>query len=319
MRDIAIASHLPYGNVTRSLEVTAVGGDAARTRGRVTAISSGYFETIGVKLIRGRDFSELEWRSRGGPPVAIIDEMMARTLFSNDDPIGRYLQPVYPPGDGGSGRMEIVGVVSAHREDLLSEQPPTRVFLPLGQDSVAHAFVHLRVAGPTIPNALPEQVRRTLLSVDAVIPLVRLAPFTAIMETNMELWAVRFAAILFGSFGLIALLLAVIGVYGVRAFMVARRTREIGIRVALGAQPRQLLAVLTMQGVLHIGIGLSVGLILSLATGRLLSSMLLRVSPNDPLSLAAAALPLAAAALLATWLPARRAVRTDPMTTLRHD
>jgi ABC-type antimicrobial peptide transport system permease subunit len=139
------------------------------------------------------------------------------------------------------------------------------------------------------------------------------------METNMELWAVRFAAILFGAFGLIALLLAVIGVYGVRAFMVARRTREIGIRVALGAQPRHLLAVLTIQGAVHIGIGLTVGLILSLATGRLLASMLLRVSPNDPLSLAAAALPLAAAALLATWLPARRAVRTDPMMTLRHD
>ncbi|KPJ88822.1 MAG: hypothetical protein AMS18_13105 [Gemmatimonas sp. SG8_17] len=319
VRDIALASHLPYGNVTQSLEVTAVRGNLARTRGRVTAISSGYFQAIGVKLLRGRDFSELEWRSRGNPPVAIIDERMARTLFSIEDPIGRYLQPVNPPGDRGSGRMEIVGIVSAHREDLLSEQPPARIFIPLGQDSVARAFVHLRVAGPTIPDALPEQVRRTLLSVDGEIPLVRLAPFTTIMETNMELWAVRFAAILFGAFGLIALLLAVIGVYGVRAFMVARRTREIGIRVALGAQPSHLLAVLTMQGAVHIGIGLSVGLILSLATGRLLASMLLRVSPNDPLSLAAGALPLAAAALLATWLPARRAVRTDPMMTLRHE
>jgi len=244
---------------------------------------------------------------------------MARALFSNDDPIGRYLQPADFPGDGGDGLMEIVGIVSAHRDDLMSEQPPRRLFVPLGQDSGGHAFVHLRVAGPTIPHALPDEVRRALLSVDAEIPLVRLAPFTAIMGSNMELWAVRFAAILFGAFGIIALLLAVMGVYGVRAFVVARRTREIGIRVALGAQPRQVLAVLTLQGAVQIAIGLSGGLVLSLATGRLLASMLLRVSPGDPLSLAIGALPLVAAALLATWLPARRAVRSDPMVALRHD
>lgn len=319
VRNVALASHLPFANVTKSMEVTAVGGDIARVRGRVTSISSGYFQAIGVTLVRGRDFSELEWRNRGGPSVAIIDERMARALFSNDDPIGRYIQPGDASDNGGVGSMEIVGIVSAHREDLLSEEPPRRVFVPLGQDSIEHAFVHLRVAGPTIPDALPGQVRRALLSVDAETPLVRVAPFTAIMGSNIELWAVRFSAILFGAFGTIALFLAVMGVYGVRAFVVARRTREIGIRVALGVQPRQLLATLTLQGAVQIAIGLSGGLILSLATGRLLASMLLRVSPSDPLSLAIGALPLAAVALLATWLPARRAVRTDPMVALRHD
>jgi ABC-type antimicrobial peptide transport system permease subunit len=139
------------------------------------------------------------------------------------------------------------------------------------------------------------------------------------MDGNVELWSMRFVSALFGTFGVIALLLAMVGVYGVKAFAVARRTREIGIRMALGGQPRQIFAIFIRQGAVQIAIGLGIGLLLSLATGQLLASMLLRVSPNDTVVLAAAALPLATAALLACWIPARRAAKVDPMEALRYE
>ena len=149
--------------------------------------------------------------------------------------------------------------------------------------------------------------------------MVRLAPFTAILENNTELWAVRFAATLFGVFGFIALILAVVGVYGVRAFMVARRTREIGIRMALGARPRGVVALLIMQGAVQVGVGVLIGVLLALVTGRLLASMLVSGSPGDPVAMLLATVPLAIAGLIATYLPAARAVKTDPTEALRRD
>jgi putative ABC transport system permease protein len=179
--------------------------------------------------------------------------------------------------------------------------------------------VHVR--GKAV-NAVPsgmlcDQIRKELHAFDAAIPLVQLAPFTATVDANPELWSVRFVAVLFGAFGAIALFLAIIGVYGVEAFMVARRTREFGVRLALGASPQQVCGLVVRQGLARIAVGLSAGLLLALVAGRILASMLLRVSPHDPRVLLTAALSLAITALLASWLPARRAARIDPIAGLR--
>jgi hypothetical protein len=322
---VALTSHIPFGHVDNNFDVSAVddssSNDPRRASGRLASISANYFGAIGVKLLRGRDFTDLEWRHPEGPQVVIIDERMAAALFPGEDPVGRYLERTRGPDETASEPMEIIGVVSAHWDKLFSEGPPPRLFLPLARRSPQHLFVHLRgeAADAVESGALREHVRKELQALDPGIPLVQLVPLTVMLDGNVELWSMRFVSALFGTFGVIALLLAVVGVYGVKAFAVARRTREIGIRMALGARSGQVFAFFIRQGAVQIVIGLGVGLLLALAAGHLLASMLLRVSPNDLVVLAAAALPLAIAALLACWLPARRAAKVDPMEALRHE
>jgi putative ABC transport system permease protein len=149
------------------------------------------------------------------------------------------------------------------------------------------------------------------------MPILRLEPFENIVEKNVGLWAIRLAAALFGIFGGIALLLAVVGVYGVKAYAVARRTREIGIRMALGADRRDVFALIMKQGALQTGFAVGIGLLLALGLGRVLARMLYQVSPSDPIALLASSVMLGSAALLACYLPARRAMRVTPMSALR--
>ena len=160
-------------------------------------------------------------------------------------------------------------------------------------------------------------LRRELRQLDADLPVLQQLPFTLLLDRSVTLWLVRLAAVMFGVFGGIALLLAVVGVYGVKAYAVQRRTREIGIRMALGADRRAVFSLIALQGVLQTAVSVGCGLALSLLAGRVLSTMLFAVSPADPLSLAAAAVLLSASALLACYLPARRATRVSPLTALR--
>ncbi len=322
---VALASHLPFGHITNNLDVSAVdersSEDPRRARARIASVSGHYFDTLGIKLLRGRDFTDLQWRHPEGAPVVIIDERLAAALFPGEDPVGKHLERSRGPQDTSSEPMEIIGVVSAHWDKVFADGPPPRLFFPLAQRSAQHLFIHIRCADTTAlaSGDLRHQIRTVLHALDPDIPLVELAPFATILDGNLELWSMRFVSALFGTFGVIALVLAVVGVYGVKAFAVARRTRETGIRMALGAQPRQVFAVFIKQGAVQIAIGLGVGLLLSLAIGHLLASMLLRVSPSDLVVLAAAAFPLAVAALLACVIPARRAAKIDPMEALRYE
>jgi putative ABC transport system permease protein len=160
-------------------------------------------------------------------------------------------------------------------------------------------------------------VRQALRTIDPDLPVLKITPFTDLLERNVGLWIVRLGAILFGAFGIIALILAVVGVYGVKSYAVARRTREIGIRMALGAHPGDVFSLIMKQGALQTGFALSIGLLLALAAGRLLTQILYEVSPADPAALFTAIFMLSAAALLACYLPARRATKVSPMTALR--
>jgi len=160
-------------------------------------------------------------------------------------------------------------------------------------------------------------LRQALRQLDPSLPVLKISPFTELMERSVSLWIVRLGAVLFGVFGGIALLLAVVGVYGVKSYAVARRTREIGIRMALGAHPRDVFSLIMKQGALQTAFALGIGLLLSLAAGRLLTQILYQVSPADLTALVTSSVLLSAAALLACYLPARRATKVSPMTALR--
>ncbi|HEV3410509.1 MAG TPA: FtsX-like permease family protein, partial [Chthoniobacterales bacterium] len=160
-------------------------------------------------------------------------------------------------------------------------------------------------------------IRRTVRELDSALPVLSLKSFTQHLEADLQLWLVRAGAALFSIFGAVALVLAAVGVYGVKAYSVARRTREIGIRMALGAQREAVLWMILREGAIMLAAGVVIGFLLAIGTGKVLSGILYQVSALDPLAFTIAPLVLALAAFVATWLPARRATRVDPMTALR--
>lgn len=327
VRAAALGTMLPYGNFTNTRRVMS-SREAMPTDpkapdpgagGLYTAITPGYFDAIGVHLLRGRDFTQAEAENKDVPRVAIIDEEMAKKLFPKTEALGQHIRYTQPPRDGSPNDMEIVGIVSTHRHDVQNETLLRRVFVPLAHGYNGNVFLHVRLATQdrrNVVGAIPT-LRQMLRDVDPDLPILEMAPFVDLTERSVGLWVVRLGATLFGAFGLIALLLAVVGVYGVKAYAVACRTREIGIRMALGAQRNDVFALIMRQGALQTGLAVLVGVLLALAAGRVLSQILYEVSPTDPFALAASSLMLAAAALLACFLPARRATRVNPITALR--
>lgn len=328
---VGLGTMVPYGNITNTRRVMPAHAAPANpadptapvpgTNALLTVITPGYFDAIGVRLLRGRDFTTAEAENKGAPLVAIIDETLAKKLFPDGDALGQRLRPTQPPADGSTGEMEIVGIVSAHRHDVLAANLPKRLFLPLAQAYTGNAFLHARLARTDRASVVAAlgPIRQALRGVDPELPVLQIVPFTDIVEKNIGLWIVRIGAVLFGVFGSVALLLAVVGVYGVKAYAVARRTREIGIRMALGAHAGDVFALVMKQAALQTAVALVAGLLLAVGAGQLLASMLYQVSPADPLALGLATLLLAAAALLACFIPARRATKVDPMTALRTD
>jgi putative ABC transport system permease protein len=329
VQKVAIGTLLPYGIFTTTRRIMSM-REALPTDPKApdpgasalfTAITPGYFDAIGVKLLRGRDFTQAEAENKNTPRVAIIDDEMAKKLFPNTDAIGQHIRYTQPPNDGSPNDMEVVGVVSSHRHELplRTDTLNRRLFVPLAQGYTANVFLHIRFATRD-RRALIGQIptlRQTLRDFDPDLPILSIAPFSDLVEKNFSLWFVRLGATLFSIFGGIALLLAVVGVYGVKAYAVACRTREIGIRMALGAHRRDVFALIMRQGALQTALAVVVGLFLSLTAGRVLAQILYEVSPSDPFALVAASVILAAAALIACFLPARRATHVDPIEALR--
>jgi ABC-type antimicrobial peptide transport system permease subunit len=215
--------------------------------------------------------------------------------------------------------MEIVGIVKEHRHEIIGSNIPRRLFVPLAQNYNPNVYLHVRTASTDrrVVMGMIGTLRQTLRNVDAQLPVLRIETFADVVDKNIGLWVVRLGAALFGAFGGIALLLAIIGVYGVKAYAVARRTREIGIRMALGAHPKDVFKLIMKQGALQTALAVSVGVLLALGVGQLLAGVLFQVSPVDPAALVIASTLLGAAALLACFFPARRATKVSPMTALR--
>jgi len=323
----ALGTMLPYGNFTNTRRIMSA-REMMPTDSKApdpgegalyTATTPGYFDAIGVKLLRGRDFTQGEAENKNMPRVAIIDDEMAKKLFPNKEAIGQHIRYTQPPKDGSPNDMEVVGVVSSHRQDVQNDALKRRLFVPLAQGYNGNVYLHVRFATRDrhILVGLIPTLHQMLQNIDPDLPILSIAPFSDLVEKSVGLWVVRLGAVLFGVFGGIALLLAVVGVYGVKAYAVACRTREIGIRMALGAHRRDVFALVMRQGAMQTALAVTVGVLLSLAAGRVLAQILYEVSPSDPFALLVSSAMLAAAALLACFLPARRATHVDPIQALR--
>lgn len=323
----ASATMLPYADFTNSRRVirmkdtmpTDPKATDPSSNALYTAVTTGYFDALGVKLLRGRDFTQAECEQKDGRRVAIIDEELSKKLFQNEDAIGQHIRYTQPPKSGAPNDIEIIGVVSKHLHAIQSDSLVARIFVPLvqGYDGQQYLHVRLNTQDRDAVIALMPTLRHALNDIDPNLPLLQMSPFPDLMEKSPNLWIVRLGGKVFGAFGCIALLLAVVGVYGVKAYAVACRTREIGIRMALGAHRKDVFALIMRQGMLQTALAISVGLLLSLAAGRVLAQILYGVSPTDLFSLITASVMLAAAALLACFLPARRATHVNPITALR--
>lgn len=326
----SVAGTVPYGNVSDSRRVrraedlpttSANGDDAIETVGaRYVTVGNEYFSTLGVPLLRGRDFSLAEAESDGGPRVAIVDEALAGRLWPDEDPVGRYIGFGREPEDRGTNEMEVVGVVPTIRDDIFGSDDRAHVYVPHGQNFQAGMHIHVRTAG-TSESAMAsslQAIRRELQGIDETLPILKLKTLEAHIDGSTSLWLVRLGANVFGIIGGLALFLSVVGVYGVKAYTVAQRSREIGIRMAMGATTGDALWLILREGMVLTAAGLVLGLLIAAVLARLLSSMLYGVSALDPLAFTIAPLILAAVSLLATYLPARRAAGVDPIVALRY-
>lgn len=322
---VALASDVPYNFELPWEQVEAadgIGASAAQneTHPRLfaghTTVSAGYFSTLGITFLRGRNFSEAECSLSDGPRVVIIDDTLASALFGDTEALGRRISI----GDQASAKgdreqaWEVVGIVRSPRNEVFASNPPRRYYQPLGHARMENTYLHLRTL---TPDAVLGMLRRELQSLDQNSPVLFVRPLASFVNQNINALLVDLAATIFGVFGGIALLLAVVGVYGVKAQAVARRTREISIRLALGARPIEIVALVVKQGVLQALVGLGLGLLLALLAGRILAQMLYQVDPADPFALAASAFTLGLAVIVACFLPARRATKVDPMVALR--
>jgi predicted permease len=268
-----------------------------------------YFVTMGIPILRGRDFDALDAQP-GARPVAIINETMARRFWPNTDAVGHNIQP-----GGNNPPMEIIGVAHDIKYYSLAEEPQPYVYTNTTQVYTPYMTLHLRSAGD--PKTVANAVRKEIERLDPNIAITRLTTFAELRQT--PLFPSRAMAIVSSLFGLLALLLAAVGIYGITSYTVGQRTREFGIRIALGAQRGDIFRLIVGQGVVITLIGVGVGLIAALALTKFLSNQLFGVSPTDPLTFALVALLLTLVASLACWRPARRATNVDPILALRSE
>jgi predicted permease len=266
----------------------------------------GYFQAMDTRLVRGRDFTEQD--DDKAERVAIINESFARRFFPGEDPIGK----AFRLGSPESPQRQVVGVVQDGKYAGLNEDPKPFVSRPLWQSYSGATTVIVRTAGD--PERLIALVRSEAQQLDPNLPI---ASRTLIERMSLPLLPARVAAAVLGGFGLLALALAAIGIYGVMSYAASKRTHEIGIRMALGAQKSDVLKLVIRQGVTLTLIGMTIGSLAALILTRSMKSLLFGVSATDPLTYAGVALLLAGVALVACYLPARRASRVDPMVALR--
>lgn len=272
-------------------------------------IAPHYFRTLGISVLEGREFTDQD--RAGTTPVAVINERLAKRLWPGESAVGKLLS--VPFWREPKAPVQIIGVVRDTKHRSLLEEMPFLVYLPELQEYDGRATLVARTAGD--PSRLIPAVRGAVAELDRDLPVYAVKTMSEQIEST--LWQQRMAARLIGVFGLLALLLAAIGIYGVIAHSVAQRTREIGIRIALGAGAGDVMRLILRQGFCLALAGVIVGVGAALALTRLMSSLLYSVSPTDPLTFAFSSMVLAAVALGACLVPARRATRVDPMIALR--
>jgi len=272
-------------------------------------VTPNYFATMGIPLTKGRVFTEQDNLDR--PRVVLIDEMLARQFFPDQDPIGKHLEVP----DATRPAREIVGVGGGVRDTGFDQQPRPTIYFPSLQSPDQTMSLVVRTSLP--PSAILPAIKNAIWSVDRNQPVFAVRSMDEIISGIVS--AQRLAFLLLGVFAFVALALAAIGIYGVTSYLVSERTHEIGLRVALGAQPNDISRLVLGHGARLAGIGVIGGVLAALALTRLLSSLLFGVSANDPLTFVGVAILLALVALAACYIPARRAMRLDPVVALRRE
>jgi predicted permease len=271
------------------------------------------FHVLGTPLIRGRSFTEAD--NEKGEPVVLIDQTAAERFWPNEDPIGKQIRIRLQLGDPEQGLRKVVGIVGRTRSDGLDAPYEPHLFFPAKENGSNALTVYIRTAAS--PEALEGPVRREVQAVDPDLPVFGVRALRGIISDSLA--SRRFAMQILGFFAATAMLLAAIGIYGVMAYFVSQRVREIGVRMALGAQRGDVLKLVVRQGMSLALIGVGVGVVAALALTRLISGLLFDVSASDPLTLAVFTALLALVALLANFIPASRAARIDPMVALRYE
>jgi putative ABC transport system permease protein len=283
-------------------------------------VSPEFFRTLGVRLLRGRLLEDADQEQ--ATPVAVVNETLARLHWPNEDPLGRRIR--LPNGSQATTAfLIVVGVVADVKNDGLTEAVRQEVYVPLRQRTAAIAGMGfarqmtLAVRTSVEPLNLVNAIRQEVMALDRNVPIASVRTMEQIMATVTV--QPRFNMILLGIFAAIALVLAAVGIYGVLSYSVTQRTHEIGLRLALGAQQGEVLKLVVSQGMILALLGVAIGLAASFALTRLLTGLLYGVSATDPLTFIVIALLLTMVALMACWIPARRATKVDPMIALRHE
>jgi putative ABC transport system permease protein len=274
--------------------------------------SEDYFQTMGIPLVKGRYFDARD--TAEAPGVAIISEALARKYWPDEDPVGKRI--TFEGGQQQPRYREIVGVVGHVRNESLEGESRGQYYVPYAQrPTSSDLFLVVRADGD--PSTLAPLVRGRIASVDKDLPVYKVTTMEKLVSDSLA--QRRFSMFLFGVFAALAMALAVVGLYGVMSYGVAQRTHEIGLRMALGAQGRDVLRMVVGQGMVLVAIGLGLGLVGAFLLTRLMTSLLYGVSAADPLTYAGIALLLSAVAFLASYIPARRATKVDPMVALRYE
>ncbi|HKQ91964.1 MAG TPA: FtsX-like permease family protein, partial [Blastocatellia bacterium] len=309
----SFAGPLPLDQYFNAANVTIEGRVPKTANDRLnigySIVGPRYFETMNTPVVQGRAFTERD--NENAPRVVIVNETMARRYWPNQNPIGKRMRL----GDEQSQWLEVAGVARDGKYITLDEPPVDYFFLPFWQNYDGRMTLIAHMAGD--PESVIAGIRQEVRALDEQLPVYGVRDVTVFLDTALS--AAKATAATVSGFGLVALLLAAIGLYGVMSYAVAERTREIGLRVALGAEPLDLKLMILRQGLrLSLG-GAALGLAGALGLARLLRSQLYDVSATDPLTFGAVALSLIVVALLACWIPARRATKVDPMVALRRD
>lgn len=300
----AIGNMVPFGEASFSMGPVTTGTDLKPVRADLSIVSAGYFETVGIRVLRGRAFRESETRA------AVINSTLARKLWPDEEPVGktfRFAMDKELP-------WEVIGVTEDIRYASARDRDVSFVYLPHVQAHSGNTTMHIRAAQPL---AVAEALRLAVREVDPNLPVFDVRTMRGQFERSF--WTDRLILLLLGIFGVVAAMVSALGLYAVMSYHVARQTREIGIRIALGASPPDVLRTAVRHGVVLTAIGASIGVLLSLAATRVLGSFLYGITPTDPASFGAAILLLIVTAALACYVPARRAASVDPTQALRYE
>jgi predicted permease len=314
----AVGVTVPFGTVGfgRSVKRAGAPEGEAPFGARWNAVGASYFAAMGIPVKAGRAFTDVEARQKGAPPVAVVDEVLARAVFPSGDALGQTIT-MTSDDERGAQRVEIVGVVPEVRDDFFDDTPGGAVYVPFAQ--AYHGAAHLHVRPRAAGAALAALVRSEIQATAPGLPLFRVITFGQHLETSLERWAVDLLAGTFTAVAALAALVAIVGIYGATSYAVSRRTREIGVRMALGASRGRVLGMVVGEGARVTLFGVALGWAMGLGLGRMLDSVFVEVVAFDPATFTVAPALIAAACLAAAWIPARRATTIEPTIALRSE